>query len=91
MLNKQRIIALKRGEPSSLVGTIYPGQFNNNQVTDMGPINYGFFQDMYATSMATLSASTRDGSALFSVTRFSEGNLDNILTGSYLVTGTRSP
>ena len=91
MLNKQRIISLRKGDPDTLVGTIYPGQFNNNQVSDAGTGNYGFFQDMYSTQMFVVSSSANDVCASYDTSRFTEGKSDNMITGSYLVTGTRSP
>lgn len=91
MLNKQRIIALKPGDPATLVGTIYPGQFNNNQVTALGPNNYGFFQDMYATQLFVLSSSAYEVSPIYDTARYVEGNLDNFITASCIATGTRSP
>lgn len=91
MLNKQRIIALRPGDPDTLVGTIYPGQFNNNQVSAMGTNNYGFFQNLYTTQLFVLSSSAHDVSTQMFTARLSEGNLDNFITASCIATGSRSP
>ena len=91
MLNKQRILSVRHGNPDILGGTKYTGQLVSLQVSDLGPENYGIYQDMNSTLMSVISSSLFSSSTGFTNNRYVEGNLDNLVTSSMLLTGTRSP
>lgn len=91
MLNKLRTLQVKPGD-SNIVGQAqYPGRLGNLQVSEMGPKNFGVYTDPWDVLNAVMSSTVLMDFATAPTTRYVEGNVDNILTGSVMGAGTRTP
>lgn len=91
MINKQRTLQVRPGDTNILGQTTYPGQLNNLQVSEMGTKNFGAFIDPWDTLNQLMSSTGMMQFAVAPTTRYSEGNVDNILTGSVAGAGVRNP